>query len=181
MHWLRSHMKQRQQNTRGSDVTTITTSLPGLESVPGSALSLGALAVKVWFLSKQSSKHGLGTSIYLGNDPGNTLWVWEQEARKGRTPIRSVLVIRLSQLGYKALGSLWEAHPVCVPRCSVVSSSLWPHGLKPTRLLCPWNFPGKNTGVASCSLLQGIFLTQGLSLHPCVSSTGRGTLYYCTT
>ena len=44
MHWLRSHMKQRQQNTRGSDVTTITTSLPGLESVPGSALSLGALA-----------------------------------------------------------------------------------------------------------------------------------------
>ena len=105
MYWLKSHMKQRQQNTRGSDVTT-TTSLPGLESVPGSALSLGALAVKVWFLSKQSLKHGLGTSIYLGNDPGNTLWVWEQEARKGRTPIRSVLVIRLSQLGYKALRSL---------------------------------------------------------------------------
>ena len=22
-----------------------------------------------------------------------------------------------------------------------------PHGLQPTRLLCPWNFPGKNTGV----------------------------------
>ena len=27
--------------------------------------------------------------------------------------------------------------------------------------LCPWNSPGKNTGVASHSLLQGIFLTQG--------------------
>ena len=26
-----------------------------------------------------------------------------------------------------------------------------------TRLLCPWNFSGKNTGVGSCSLLQGIF------------------------
>ena len=30
---------------------------------------------------------------------------------------------------------------------SVMSNSLWPHGLQPTRLLCPWNFPGKNTGV----------------------------------
>ena len=29
------------------------------------------------------------------------------------------------------------------------------------RLLCPWDSPGKNTGVDSHSLLQGIFLTQG--------------------
>ena len=28
-----------------------------------------------------------------------------------------------------------------------MSHSLLPHGLEPTRLLCPWNFPGKNTGV----------------------------------
>ena len=35
----------------------------------------------------------------------------------------------------------------------------------PTRLLCPWNFPGKNTGVGCHALLQGIFLTQGLNLH----------------
>ena len=44
---------------------------------------------------------------------------------------------------------------------SVRSNSLWPHGLQPTRLLCPWHFPVKNTGVGSHSLLQGIFLTQG--------------------
>ena len=30
---------------------------------------------------------------------------------------------------------------------SVVSNSLWPHGLWPTKLLCPWDSPGKNTGV----------------------------------
>ena len=36
-----------------------------------------------------------------------------------------------------------------------------PHGLKPTRFLCPWNSPGKNTAVGSHSLLQGIFPTQG--------------------
>ena len=44
---------------------------------------------------------------------------------------------------------------------SVVSDSLQPHGLKPTRLLCPWDFPGKNTRVGCHFLLQGIFPTQG--------------------
>ena len=33
--------------------------------------------------------------------------------------------------------------------------------MEPTRLLCPWNFPGKNTGVVCHFLLQGIFPTQG--------------------
>ena len=39
------------------------------------------------------------------------------------------------------------------------------HGLQPTRLLCPWDSPGKNTGVGYHALLWGIFLTQGLNLH----------------
>ena len=43
----------------------------------------------------------------------------------------------------------------------VLSDSLWPHGLQPTRLLCPWDFPGHNTGVGCHALLQGIFMTQG--------------------
>ena len=38
-----------------------------------------------------------------------------------------------------------------------------PMNLQPTRLLCPQNSPGKNTRVDSHSLLQGIFLTQGLN------------------
>ena len=44
---------------------------------------------------------------------------------------------------------------------SVVSKPLRPHGLQPSRLLCPWNSPSKNTGVGSLFLLQGIFPTQG--------------------
>ena len=47
--------------------------------------------------------------------------------------------------------------------CSVVSDSLQLHGLWPSRLLCPWDSPGKNTGVGCYSLLQGIFPTQGLN------------------
>ena len=46
---------------------------------------------------------------------------------------------------------------------SVMSNSLRPRGLQPARLLCPWDFPGKNTGVGCHFLLQEIFLTQGLN------------------
>ena len=34
--------------------------------------------------------------------------------------------------------------------------------LQPHELYSPWNSPGQNTGVGSCSLLQGIFPTQVL-------------------
>ena len=51
---------------------------------------------------------------------------------------------------------------VCVSR-SVVSDSLRPHRLQPARLLCPWDSPGKNTGVDCHNILQRIFPTQGLN------------------
>ena len=38
--------------------------------------------------------------------------------------------------------------------------------LQPSRLLCPWSLPGKDTGVGCHFLLQGIFLTQRLNLCP---------------
>ena len=44
---------------------------------------------------------------------------------------------------------------------SVVSDSLLPRGPQPSRPLCPWDSPGKNTGVGCHALLQGIFPTQG--------------------
>ena len=36
---------------------------------------------------------------------------------------------------------------------SVMSDSSRPYGLQPTRLLCPWDFPGKSTGVGCHCLL----------------------------
>ena len=47
--------------------------------------------------------------------------------------------------------------------CLVMSNPLQPHRLYPTRLLCPWDSPGKNTGVGCHFPLQGIFLTQRLN------------------
>ena len=66
-----------------------------------------------------------------------------------------------------ANGHRWWGHRWCIsenPRHnesenesrSVLSHSLWPHGL-----YSPWNTPGQNTEVGSLSLLQGIFPTQG--------------------
>ena len=54
--------------------------------------------------------------------------------------------------------------------CCLVAKScpalLWPCGRQPARLPCTWDFPGKNTGVGSHFLLQGIFLTQGSNPSP---------------
>ena len=58
---------------------------------------------------------------------------------------------------------------LCLTLCDPIDCS------PPARLLCLWNFPGKNTGVGGHSLLQGIFLTQGSNpglLH------GRQILYF---
>ena len=46
---------------------------------------------------------------------------------------------------------------------SVMSDSLRPYGLQPSRLLCPWAFQGKSTWVGWPFLLQGIFSAQGLN------------------
>ena len=68
---------------------------------------------------------------------------------------------------------------LCVPAQSR-PTLLWPHGLSPARLLCPWNFPGKNTGVHCCFLLQGIFPASWIKTVSPVSCIGRWTLYFCT-
>ena len=66
-------------------------------------------------------------------------------------------IIKHCSLRKGILSPFWS---VSVSR-SVMPDSLRPHGLQPTRLLRPWDSPGKNTGVGSHCLLQGIFLTQG--------------------
>ena len=59
-------------------------------------------------------------------------------------------------------GSPYPAMHAC--ECSAISDSLQPHGLQPIRLLCPWDFPSKDTIVDCHFLLHGIFLAQGLNL-----------------
>ena len=62
--------------------------------------------------------------------------------------------------------------------CSVVSDSLQPHAPQPARLLCPCDFPGKNTGVVCHALFQGIFPTQDQTHVSYISRIGRQILYH---
>ena len=74
--------------------------------------------------------------------------------------------IKISDVLVKVLTSSPEGKkkrkqsPCAVLSRSVMSDSLRLHGLQPSRLLCPWDSPGKNTGVGCHVLLQGIFPTQ---------------------
>ena len=47
----------------------------------------------------------------------------------------------------------------------VMSDSLQPFAPQPAWFLCPWDSPGKNTGVGGHILLQAIFPTQGSNPH----------------
>ena len=52
--------------------------------------------------------------------------------------------------------------------------------MEPTRLLCPWNFPGKNTGGGCHFLHQGIFRLRDQTSVSYVSCISRWVLYhYC--
>ena len=53
------------------------------------------------------------------------------------------------------LSVIFSCQAIHVLSCSVVSDSLWPHGLWPARVLCPWDSPAKNTGVGCHALSRG--------------------------
>ena len=90
-----------------------------------------------WFFKKKPPEK---TSHVIVMYPGGSQWVEQTNVSEAKTGHRAVL------------GSIPQS---CL--------TLWPHGLPPTRLLCPRHFPSKNTGVGCHLLLQGIFLTQGLN------------------
>ena len=62
---------------------------------------------------------------------------------------------------------------------SLLNDSLWSQGPQPVRVLCPWDFPGKNAGVSCHFLLQGIFWPRDWTHVSFVSCTGRWILYQC--
>ena len=56
---------------------------------------------------------------------------------------------------------------------------LWPHRLWPAKLLCPWSFPGKDTGAISYS--RGSSQLRDWTRVFYISCIGRQILYHCTT
>ena len=102
----------------------------------------------LWFMGSQE----LGMIELLNWTELIILALKEKQVVEGRlVPFRNSFKTMKKQK--KIIQKLWyisvnEGH-------SVMSDSLWHHGLN-----SPWNSPGQNPGLASCSLLQGIFPTQ---------------------
>ena len=86
--------------------------------------------------------------------PGHSPLFW---SRKTQTDFHDILKL-CAHLTLALALNCWTVS------CSVVPESLCPHRLDP-RLLCPWDSPGKNTGVGCHLVLQGIFLTQRSNLR----------------
>ena len=108
----------------------------------------------------------LGEQWALGTSTRNSSQPWRipcLEVSSGDTPFNQCSVVK-SRKNSESVS------------CSVMSYSLQPHGLLPTRLLCPWNFQGKNTGMGCHFLLQGVFLTQG-SNQSLASPTSAGKFF----
>ena len=70
------------------------------------------------------------------------------------------------------LGSMWDFSPPSESVShSVVSDSLDPMDCSPPGSSVHGDSPGKNTGVGSHSLLQGIFLTRDQTLVSCIAES----------
>ena len=74
------------------------------------------------------------------------------------SPIPGILQARTLEWVAISFSNAWKwSH-------SVMSDSSQPHGLQPTRLLHPWDFPGKNTGVGCHCLLWWCFVKAALTI-----------------
>ena len=81
----------------------------------------------------------------------------------------------MNQINKMDLDAAWSNIHVAVEsvsRATECAMTTLEDRLKPARLLCPWDSPGKNTGVVCHFLLQGIFPTQGSN------PLGRQFLYH---
>ena len=84
------------------------------------------------------------------------------------------------KLGYNISIQLTEFLYCC---CLVAKScpTLQLRGLQHARLLCPWHFPGKNTGAGCHFLHKGFSQPRDRTCISCISCIGRQILYHCAT
>ena len=111
-------------------------------------------------------------SICFPSQMACSVWRWRSLSARGpwwpRPP--KELSVKLPSVPWGRRGASFVADV----QSSGVSDSLRPCELSPTRLLCPWDFPDRNTGVDCHFLLQRIFPTLDQTHVSCV---GKWILY----
>ena len=126
-----------------------------------------------WFSLK---KKGKSDTCYTMGELWGHYAKWGKPVTKGRAlHDPTYTYTRSPELSNSCQTSCW---------CLVAKSCLtflWPHGLWSTRLLCPWDLPGKNTEMGCHALLQGIFPTQGSNLRLLCLLRCRRILYHWAT
>ena len=140
------------------------------------------LKVKIWLFQTPNQKPSFHRTVKFNSSDKmilfqSSLSLWKIKS-KGIPIILLLLLSRFSRVQlcatpctapYQASLSMgfsrqehWSGLPFPSPMhvsgkwkwsCSVVSDPQRPHGLQPTRLLHPWDFPGKSTGVGCQCLL----------------------------
>ena len=120
---------------------TLTSS--GLEGMPG-AVVISSLNLGFWFQGTVVQCKRCNSDAALGSQVQNAMGA--QGAQRW---------------GQWGVGMEWEGKAAGFPHEVLVQSlttsdSLWPVDCSPDRLLCPWDSPGKNTGVGCHVLLQVI-------------------------
>ena len=76
---------------------------------------------------------------------------------------------------FRQFPRLWQWY-ACVLSLFSCVRLLQPYVLQSARFLCPWDSPGKSTGVDGHGLLKGLFPTQGSNLHLCLLYWQAGSL-----
>ena len=100
----------------------------------------------------------IGSNLYTCKS--EQLWMSAQVVVQGRKAIVEVCGTNPRRKTLRIISVLKVVLALVVQPCLTLCN--------PTRLLYSWDSPGKNTGVDSHSLLQGIFLTQNLGLLHCM-------------
>ena len=112
-----------------------------------------------------------GTTLLLSDPASVTQLLWALHVQPWNRHTATFSAFRVTARTKQRLGSLEDLEPelgLLVSR-SVMSDSQRPHGLQPTRLLHPWDVPGKSTGVGChCLLWEPEYLVQ-IPLPPVLS------------
>ena len=93
------------------------------------------------------------------------------------------------RVGHTVFRALAHCGPLCLAKklkllfsaaavMSVMSNCVRPHRWQPTRLLCPWDFPGKSTGVGCYCLLRTLFYFPPNSASMFLFGTGEHRLSF---